>query len=76
MSSCKNIPDGFVKNPNFLLRCIPRCFSVRQVLIIARDLRASNLEFFSLPSRSDFLRLHHNGCSLFFSLATFCFISH
>jgi phosphate uptake regulator len=41
-----------------LLRSIPRCFSVRQVRIIARDLRASNLKLFSLPSKSDFLRLH------------------
>jgi hypothetical protein len=51
-------PDGFVKSPNFLLRCIPRCFSVRQVRIIAWDLRASNLELFSLPSKFDFLRFY------------------
>ena len=52
--------DGFAKSPNSLLRCIPRCFSVRRVRIIARDLRASNLELFSLPSKFDFLKLHQN----------------
>jgi hypothetical protein len=50
--------DGFAKSPNPLLRCIPRCFSVRKVRIIARDLRASHLKLFSLPSKSNFLRFY------------------
>ncbi|MEZ4551774.1 MAG: hypothetical protein R2874_15230 [Desulfobacterales bacterium] len=47
--------DGFVKSPEFFVALHPRCFSVRQVRIIAQDLRASNLGF-SLPSKSSFLR--------------------
>ncbi len=52
--------DGFVKSPNSLLRCIPSYFNVRQVRLIAGDLRASNLNFYTLPSILDFLRLHHD----------------
>ncbi|MEZ4552150.1 MAG: hypothetical protein R2874_17250 [Desulfobacterales bacterium] len=52
--------DGFVKSPEFFVALHPRCFSVRQVRIIAQDLRASNLELFSLPSKSDFLRFYQH----------------
>jgi hypothetical protein len=51
--------DGFVKSPNSLLRCILRFFMVRYVQIITQDLRALNLELFSLPSEIDFLRVCH-----------------
>jgi hypothetical protein len=37
----RNKKDGFSKTPNSLLRCVPGCFSVRQIFIIAQDLRAS-----------------------------------
>jgi len=50
--------DGFVKSPTSALRCILRFFKVRKVLIITQDLRALNLELFSLPSKSDFLRFY------------------
>ena len=33
------------------MRGIPRCFNVRQVRIIARDLRALNLDVYTLPSK-------------------------
>ena len=52
--------DGFVKSPNSLLRSILRFFMVRLVQIITQDLRASNLELFSLPSEIDFLRVCHS----------------
>ncbi len=47
--------DGFVKNPNSALRCILRDFKVHYVLIIAKDLRVLNLNFYTLPSKPDIL---------------------
>ena len=47
--------DGFVKSPNSALRYTLRCFMVRKVQIITQDLRALNLNFYTLPSKSDFL---------------------
>jgi len=44
--------DGFVKSPTSALRGILRFFKVRKVRIITQDLRALNLELFSLPSKS------------------------
>ena len=48
--------DGFVKSPTSALRCIPRHCDVLYVRLIPRNLRALNLELFTLPSKSDFLR--------------------
>jgi len=61
--SCKRIHqtvnivngDGFVKSPTSALCCILRFFKVRKVRIITQDLRALNLNFYTLPSKSDFL---------------------
>ena len=47
---------GFVKSPTAVLRCILRCFRVRQVRIIAQDLRALHLNFYTLPSNSTFYK--------------------
>jgi len=46
--------DGFVKSPTSALRCIPRHYDVLSVRLIPRNLRALNLELFTLPSKSDF----------------------
>jgi len=48
--------DGFVKSPTSALRCIPRHYDVLYVRLIPRNLRALNLELFTLPTKSDFLR--------------------
>jgi len=48
--------DGFLKSPNSALRCIPRHGDVLYVRLIPRNLRALNLDLFTLPSKSDFLR--------------------
>ena len=50
--------DGFVKSPTSALRCILRHCSVLKVRLIPQDLRALNLELFTLPSNFDFLRDH------------------
>ena len=46
--------DGFVKSPTSTLRCIPCHCYVLYVRLIPRNLRALNLELFTLPSKSDF----------------------
>ncbi len=46
--------DGFVKSPTSALRCILRHCSVLYVRIIPQDLRALNLDLFTLPSNFDF----------------------
>jgi len=51
--------DGFVKSPTSVLRCIFRHCGVPYVRLIPQDLRALNLELFTLPSESDFLRDRH-----------------
>jgi len=51
-----NRNDGFVKSPTSALRCIPRHCDVLYVRLIPRNLRALNLELFTLPSKYDFLR--------------------
>ena len=48
--------DGFVKSPTSALRCISRQCDVLYVRLIPRNLRALNLELFTLPSKSDFLQ--------------------
>jgi len=48
--------DGFVKSPTSALRCILRHCSVLYVRFVPQDLRALNLELFTLPSNFDFLR--------------------
>src|SRR6056297_641078 len=48
--------DGFVKSPISSLRCIPSEFHVLYVRCIPRDLRRLDLELFTLPSQTDFLR--------------------
>jgi hypothetical protein len=57
--------DGFVKNPNSALRYILRCFKVRKVLIITKDLRVLNVNFYTLPSKADFLQKLTNLKGLF-----------
>jgi hypothetical protein len=51
--------DGFVKNLNSALRCILHFFKVQYVRIITQDLRALNLELFSLPKESEVLIVCH-----------------
>ena len=51
--------DDFVKSPTSVLRCILRHYDVLSVRLIPQDLRALNLELFTLPSSLDFLRGHH-----------------
>ena len=48
--------DGFVKSPTSALRCILRHCSVLYVPFVPQDLRALNLELFTLLSDFDFLR--------------------
>src|SRR6056297_91036 len=48
--------DGFVKSPISSLRCIPSEFHVLYVRCIPRYLRRLDLELFTLPSQTDFLR--------------------
>jgi hypothetical protein len=45
--------DDFAKSPTSALHCILRQFNVRKVRLIPQDLRALNLELFSLPSRGN-----------------------
>jgi len=51
--------DGFVKNPNSVLRCALRVFIVRKVRIITQGLRALNYGFFSLPLKHQFYELYN-----------------
>ena len=52
--------DGFVKSPTSALRCILRHCRVLYVPLIPQDLRALNLELFTLPWDFDFLRVYHH----------------
>jgi len=52
----KPIFDGFVKSPTSALHCIHRHCDVLYVRLIPQNLRALNLELFTLPSKSDFLQ--------------------
>jgi hypothetical protein len=55
-TSLKSKLDGFGKSPTSALRRISRHCDVLSVRLIPRNLRALNLELFTLPSKSDFLR--------------------
>ena len=50
--------DSFVKSPTSALRCILSHCSVLYVRFVPQDLRALNLDLFTLPSDFDFLRIH------------------
>jgi hypothetical protein len=59
MSKNQNLKhDDFVKSPTSVLRCLLRHCDVLSVRLIPRDLRALNLELFTVPSSLDFLRDH------------------
>ena len=55
---CQYKIDGFVKSPASVLHCILRHCGVALVRLIPQDLRALNLELFTLPSNLDFLQNH------------------
>jgi hypothetical protein len=49
--------DSFVKSPTSALCCILRHCSVLYVRFVPQDLRALNLDLFTLPSDFDFFRI-------------------
>ena len=52
--------DDFVGSPTSVLRCTLRHRDVLSVRLTPQELRALNLELFTLSSNSDFLRDYRN----------------
>jgi hypothetical protein len=52
------IIDGFINSPTSVLRRTLRHCDVLSVRLIPQDLHALNLDLFTLPSNTDFLRVH------------------
>ena len=67
--------DDYVKSPTSVLRCILRHYDVLSVRLIPQDLRALNLELFTLPSSLDFLRDHQSWAPESLSLWTADWVS-